>query len=365
MLAGMNAPTQRQGTPFRPDFRQQAVSSLARACIGLARNRLDPTVTPRQHIRSAWPDDRTAAQLVERASSDPPLNLSNAGPLAHLITGEFVASLGPLSAGVRLFEAGLQLSLDGVAAISLPQLVADATKASFVAELSPIPVRQLVTQNSAQQLLPKKLAVIAVLTREMAESSNAESLFTDCLKRSAALALDAALFGSSAASAAAPAGLRNGIVALTPSSNTDSLAAMLEDIGALVGAVSVLSAEPPILIASTARALMMEIRSAHTLDPLTVVGSSAVAANDLICVSPAAFVSALGSTPEITVNREAEMVMDDVPPQIASGSPGVMASPTISLFQGDKIALKLRFPTGWALRDPRGVAWLTTTKWTV
>jgi hypothetical protein len=364
----MTAPA-RQGIPLRPDplaLRRQATSALVRACVGLARAKLEPTVPAARQVSRAWPGDRDALDLVARASSDPPANLGTAGPLAHLVTGEFVASLGPLSAGVKLLEAGLQLSLDGIAAISLPQLVADPSKASFVAELSPIPVRQLLTTNAAQQLLPKKIAVLAVLTREMAESSNAENLFEDCLKRSAALALDAALFGSSAASAAAPAGIRNGIVALTPSGNADALAAMLEDIGALVGAVSVLGAEPPILIASPARALMMEIRSAHTLDPLTVIGSSAVAANDLICVNPAAFASALGSTPEISVNREAELQFDDAPVNIASGSPAVVATgPVGSLFQSDRLAIKLRLPTGWVLRDPRGVAWLTTTKWTV
>jgi hypothetical protein len=32
------------------------------------------------------------------------------------------------------------------------------------------------------------------------------------------------------------------------------------------------------------------------------------------------------------------------------------------LFQTDSIALKMRWPVTWALRDPRGVAW-TTPNW--
>jgi hypothetical protein len=71
-------------------------------------------------------------------------------------------------------------------------------------------------------LSPDKLAVIAVLSYEMLNGSNAEAMVRDALTRSAPLALDTALFDASASSAARPAGLRNGISALTASALTRS-----------------------------------------------------------------------------------------------------------------------------------------------
>ena len=39
--------------------------------------------------------------------------------------------------------------------------------------------------------------------------------------------------------------------------------------------------------------------------------------------------------------------------------PAGTMGPSRSLFQTDSLALKMRWPVSWALRDPRGFAWLT------
>jgi hypothetical protein len=42
----------------------------------------------------------------------------------------------------------------------------------------------------------------------------------------------------------------------------------------------------------------------------------------------------------------------------APGDAGTMG-PERSVWQTDSVAVKVRWPVSWALRDPRGVAWLT------
>ena len=120
---------------------------------------------------------------------------------------------------------------------------------------------------------------------------------------------------------------------------------------------------PSILIASPTRAILMNIRAPHGLDPLTVLGSSAIAAADLIAVQPAALAAAVGAIPQITTTAEASLHMHDTPLPLVGGSPAVVAAPVASLWQSDRFALKVKYPVTWTLRDTRGVAWLTTTKW--
>jgi hypothetical protein len=44
-------------------------------------------------------------------------------------------------------------------------------------------------------------------------------------------------------------------------------------------------------------------------------------------------------------------------PIVSTG--GVAAAPARSTWQTDSVAVKVRWPATWALRDPRGFAWLT------
>lgn len=294
-----------------------------------------------------WPND-----LVVRAASAPAMTgvAGWAAELAQTMVYDALAALGPKSAGAALLQEGLVLTFDGAGAISAPGFVASAGNASFVAEGQPIPVRQLA--GVVAQLLPYKLAAIAVLTREMAESSNAEQLIGDALTGSAGAALDAALFDSAAASAARAAGLRNGIVALTASNNATSFEAVHEDIVALVNSVAPVAGNAPVaIITSLGRAAVADVRLGES-DRIIVLSSTAVG-NDIIAVAPGALVSALSPEPDIETSKAATLVMDTAP-----GAAGTMG-PERSVFQTDSLALKLRWPVTWALRDPRGVAWLT------
>jgi hypothetical protein len=85
--------------------------------------------------------------------------------------------------------------------------------------------------------------------------------------------------------------------------------------------------------------------------------ASAAVGNDLFCAAPRAVVAALGPDPDVGSAHAGELHMNDTPLPIVNG--GAPAAPARSLFQTDAIALKMRWPVTWALRDARAIAWLT------
>ena len=301
---------------------------------------------------SCWPLDN----IIERAVSAPAMT-SVAGWAAELVQRfvvDAVKALGPASAGAQLLQHGLVLSFSGAGSISAPGFVAEFGNAGWVAEGNPIPVRSLAVTPTI--LNPHKLGAIAVLTREMMESSNAESLIQDALMRAAGRMLDEVLFDANPEDAARPRGLRNGIAALTASSNTDPFGAAYEDVAALINALAPVAGNGPyVLIAGPGRAAMIPSRLRDEGGSIIVLGSSAVV-NDLLAVAPAALVAAFSPTPDIETSAAAQIVMDTAP-----GAAGTTASPNKSMFQSDAIAIKMRWPATWALRDPRAFAWVTPT----
>lgn len=303
-----------------------------------------------------WSTDRVVRAVLERATSTPAMTTVTgwAAELVHQVTAAALAALGPASAGADVLKAGLVLDYSGAGTISFPGFVAAAGNASFVAEGDPIPVRQLTAGPGTMP--PHKIAVISVLTREMTESGNAEALITDAFVRSCGLTLDAVLFGSGAATAAQPAGLRNGVAALTASTSTDLYEAFFEDVSALVSAVSTVAANGSIYVVSSAgRGAAMSLRTpADEEGRIRFVSSSAVG-NDVVAVAAAGLVSSLSPTPETEVANASTLVMDTAP-----GAAGTMG-PERSVFQTDSLALKVRWPLTWALRSSQAVAWLTPT----
>jgi hypothetical protein len=345
------------GIPLRPDenaARDRHLRLLVLAGIVAARG-----VDSAPSHRIIVPADMAAAYIGKAATS--PAALSTTTALTRTIVQDFLAALGPQSAGVQLLERGLQLTFDGAAAINLPSFTADANAVAFVAEGAPIPVRQFAVSTPVPQLVPRKLALISSLTNEMLASSNAEALVRDVMLRDCALGLDKFLFDATAGDAVRPAGLRYNIAASTASSNADFFEAMVEDVGTLLAAVSQVGSNI-VLVASPARAILTRLRAYDAASLPPVLGSAAINAADMIAVAVDALASATDAAPEIAASREAASIhMDTVPQEIVS-SPGVVAYPVASTFQTDRTLLKLKFGADWVLRDSRGVAWLTT-KW--
>lgn len=305
-----------------------------------------------------WPHDRVVAEVLQRAAVDPAMTtvVGWAAELAQRQVEDTLDALGPVSAAAQLMRAGVLLTFNGAAFISIPGFVAAATDAAWVAEGQPIPVQQLVGAPSTIE--PRKIASISVLTREMIESSNAERLISATLIRAAGLALDAVLFDANPATAARPAGLRNGVSATTPSNNSDASEAMLEDISALISVVSAVGGVGPYaVIVNPGRAVTLAMRFISQASNIIVLGTPVVGA-DVVVVAAAALAAAISPNPEVETSRAATLQMSDTP--VAVGSAG----PVRGLFQTDSIGVKVRWPASWVLRDPRGVSW-TTPAWKI
>lgn len=306
-------------------------------------------LSPDTVVRNYWPSD-----LVIRAATSPAM-VGTPGWAAELAGRKVVdtlAALGPASAGAQLLQEGLVLSMAGIGSIAAPGFSAEFGNAGWVAEGQPITVKQLALTPAVMN--PHKLGAIGVLSREMVESSNAETLIADALVRSAGRMLDEVLFDANPEDASRPAGLRRDIAALTASASTDPFGAVFEDVATLLNGIAPVAGNGPyILVTNPGRAMSLRMRIDPSIEELTILGSNAVI-NDMLAIAPAALVSAFASDPEVETSRAATLHMESASPQ-----PVGSVAPHRSLWQTDSIAVKVRWPVTWALRDPRGFAWLT------
>jgi len=197
----------------------------------------------------------------------------------------------------------------------------------------------------------------------MIESSNAEAFVTSALSQSVGLSLDNVLFDANPATSVRPAGLRYNIAALTASAATDPHAAMIQDLTKLAAAVAVIGGNI-VFVAAPARVPAIQLWSYGPFG-YDVLGSPALAANDLIAVASNGLASAVDAVPEIEASRLATLHMEDATPLPigSTGTPPTVAAPARSLWQTDTVGIKIRFNADWALRDSRALSWTTVTGW--
>ncbi|MGY8661781.1 hypothetical protein Q3C01_05355 [Bradyrhizobium sp. UFLA05-109] len=301
-----------------------------------------------------WPSDRLLHQHITRAASNPAMTgvAGWAAELAQKRVADVIEALGPVSGAADVLKQCLVLDWDGAGIISAPGFVANAANSGFVAEGAPIAVRQL--NVGPAQLLPYALATIAALTREMVEGSNAEALIRDALVRSTGLAFDAVFFGNAAATAAQPAGIRNGIAALGASNNADLYEAFADDFAALIDAVSAVGGKGPyVLVGCPGRVATMLLHYQSQPNPNFAFVASSAMGGDVMAIAPQAIVAALSADQDVETANAATLVMDTAP-----GAAGTMG-PEAEMWQTDSIAVKVRWPVSWALRNAGAVAWLT------
>lgn len=351
----MNAHT-RQGIPLRPDRRAQGesvINTFVRSVIASAAHVLDKQTPPSQYAKRWGTDEAKSVEYVLRAATGPATTYTTgwAEPLSH-VTAIFLPALFPLSAGVALLDQGLKLSFDGMRGITLPTITPGVAK--FIQEGAPIPVQQFNT-DPGPMLEPAKLGVISVLTREMIESTNAETLVRQVLSESVAAGVDAVLFSTLPAAPEHPAGLLEGVAALTASTDTDKITAMISDLSVLAGAVARVAGTGGItFIAAPEQALSIGLRFPKDFTEYQVLATAALPPGTVIAVATAAIASAFSGVPQIEATRQAALVMNDVPSD---------GAPVASMFQTDNIAIKCRLRCNWTLRASGAVAWLQGVTW--
>ena len=236
-----------------------------------------------------------------------------------------------------------------------------ASGASFLAQSDPIPVRQQSITGTILQ--PKKIAVIETFTRELAHGSIPAALqvVSQQVDQSFAVKVDTLAFDAVPADDTRPAGLRYNIAATTASTATPPSEAMSADLGGLTASVSAVAGGNEIVfVAAPAQANAIKLRYPNFQFP--VFPSAGLAGGVVIAIATNALVTAIDPTPRVETSNTTVLVMNDAPDNVSSG--GTMASgTTLSMYQTDGVALKLRLFASWALRSSAGLAWTQSVTW--
>jgi hypothetical protein len=343
--------------PLRPDFSARA-SRPAGAVVRLAAARLLAHIQKCEVddvIEQRWRSDDALPMLARAAVVPAAIGESNwATSLAASAVGDFLTTLGPQSAGSTLLSRGIQLQFGATSSIAVPGIVSAANVAGFVQQGQPIPVQTL--DASAALLSPRSLKSICLFSRELFEHSTPaiEGVVGQVMRENVGLTLDTIMLDATAGNDIRPAGLLYNIAAGSESSNVDLKEAMLEDIETLLAAVGAVSVNNPIvLVASPARAIRMRLRLASVSDPgFEVLGSNAVASDELIAVASNGLISASETVPRIDISRLAAVMQNTVPLPIVDGS-SVPGPNTRSLFQTDSIGMKIAFEVSWLAAPTR------------
>lgn len=206
-------------------------------------------------------------------------------------------------------------------------------------------------------LSPYKLVCLLVMTHEMITAGDAENIMTQILLENVGPTLDAAFFSTAAAVAGvSPAGILNGVAALTATpSGQNALAGDLAQLAKALGPVA--GNSQPILVCAPAQASAIKLVA---VDPPPTFVSNAVPDKTVIAIVPASIASA-NSTPQISASIETTLHMATPATDLVS-SPGVVAAPQRGMFQTDSSALRFMMDVSWTRRGA-GVAWIQNCNW--
>jgi hypothetical protein len=332
--------------------------TLLRAIVVTARAKLDRKGRTAIELaqKAGWPYDRRLDALLRAATT--PESTTGTAQAVSPITFEYLDALTPWSAAASLIAAGARLRFGSSHQIVVPGFAA-VPALEFVGEGAPMPTVTGATNKLTLNLF--KMAGIIALTRELYEHSFAESLLRQAVTAYSAYSLDVALFSSAAADSTRPAGLLDGVVPVTPATNTFKLDNLVEDLGSLAEKVGGYAGNGQIAyIAAPAQYVAVRLRAAKPIE-FPVWQSMALPDGTVICVAIPTFVSAVGDTPDYDITTNAAFVSSDPGLEFAT-SAGVVGAPAVSSFQADLIGLRLRLPLSWGLRAP-GVAYLQGANW--
>jgi hypothetical protein len=338
--------------------REMAMDSLVRAVITVGHSKLNPGNSAKSFAASRWGSEEAnnVANVIKAASA--PATTTTTGWAKELspTVAAFLSNLTPLSAGAALLERVLNLSLDGVGALNIPDL-STLPLADFVKQGSSIPVINATTRIQCS-LEPHKFAVIVVLTNEMLASSNAEQLMKTALLESAAPSLDRRLFDANpAVPDLRPAGLLNGITPIAATAG-GGYAAMIGDLNKLANAIAPKSGNGGMtFVAAAPQAISVALQLVQG-PPWPLLTSTSLPAGTVIAIANAGVVAAAGELPQIDQLKAASLQMSDTP------SADLMTGGAVQVgFQNDTTALRLRWPISWAVRDKGAIAVVQNTTW--
>jgi hypothetical protein len=231
-----------------------------------------------------------------------------------------------------------------------------------VQEGGTVPVQQL-SFSSGVTLAPRKFLALAVFSREIFQHSvpSIEAIVRAVLSESVGLALDAAMFSSTAGDASRPPGLLVGLSAIGAATVGDW--SMVNDFESLAGAVAPVSANSPLIFVASPKQAA-RARFSSQLRDTEVFSSSALPDKEILCIASNCLISAISPEPKFELSTEATVVMDTAPAVLgAVGTPPIVGAPARSLFQTDMISLRMSFEMSWGLRSTTGLQFISAANW--
>jgi hypothetical protein len=350
----------RMSRPIVPeDVARRQGHPLWRAAAATVRGFID-RVSAERAAKEMFDDDKPTAELLKRAASGPATigNAGWAGTIAQLAVRDAIQSVSSISAGAALLTGyGLQVDLTGYASIRIPGRLLRAQDAGgWTGEGKPLQVRNL-SMTSGPTLAPRKLGVIVVFSREIAESSLLPEITKQTMGEALGLALDAALLSGNADDGITPGGLLAGATIVATGSG------MGQDLGALVGALaSAGGGLAPVFIAAAKQAVAMKALLGPKWD-YPILASSTLADGTVVAIESSSLVSTIGETPSFETSTGVTLHMEDTTPQDITGGTPSPAVPAISTYQRDLVALKMIFASDFGMRAAGHVAVVTGASW--
>jgi hypothetical protein len=308
--------------------------------------------TAERSAKALFGDDAVTKILVSRSATAQAVTSSPgwAGALGQVAVEDSIAAITSTSAAAGLIQRGTKLNFDGRAELLVPGHLVDYTDAGgFVQEGHAVKVRNQ-RYGPGITLQPRKVMVIISFSREMAVSSNIETISRSLITEATSLILDRTLLGTQADDGTTPGGILQDATVLTPTAGGGT-AALAGDVKALVGAlVSIGAGRDPVFIANPQQAASIKLVASPLFD-YPVLQSSALALGTLICVEASSFVSAFSAQPEFKADQHMAIIhMEDTSPTDITGGTPSPAVPVTSLWQKDSIALSMILRCSWGMR---------------
>jgi HK97 family phage prohead protease/HK97 family phage major capsid protein len=293
----------------------------------------------------------------------------------------FLELLLPSSVFPGLAAKSMRMSFGRAGIISIPSRVSTPTVAgSFVAEGSPIPVRQ--AAYTSTPFTPKKMGVISSFTREIAEHSNPsiEELIRNAMQEDTAVSLDSVLLDATSATTTRPAGIKAGVAGLTATAG-GGFTALVGDLKQLTNALITGSngnLRRPVWLMNPAQQLSISVtqnaggdfpfaaeinNNRFTNYPVIVSGN--ITAGQVFLLDAADFAVIEGGAPRFDLNDSAVLVYDDTAPAAVgtTGSPNVAGAPARSLWQTDSIGIRMIMDVNWGFVRSGTIAWTSAVTW--
>jgi hypothetical protein len=349
MRGGYYADMTKPPVPLRPAPPQSGGESLVRAAWATFAASCKGS-NAGDEVTTRFRDDEGALVLATRATVAPG-STQTSGWASHIVrtsTAAFLSDLGGASAVSSLIAMGNRpVSIPGGSSeipLYFPQRSTGPAARGWVSENAPIPASA--ANLEAKTLIVGKLAVIVVGNRELVRQANGERMFRTILTEDAGLSLDAAYLGDDAATADSSAGLLDGVASLATTGE------LLTDLQVLAMAVGANGSGKVAFITSPGRAAALSLRADISA---TILPSIAVADDRIVAVDPMGLVHGFGVEPDIQASSEATVHMSDTPLPIRDGT---TADPVTSLYQQDRVALRMILDCGFVKRRTNSVAFM-------